>query len=84
MTNEFLIIVLKNGKIYALDTNRNVKFFKNLVVNSNLIESKESIDNFKMFCSHGLDKLVIANDNFITIWYRSDLSSEKSNLIYIP
>ncbi len=83
MSNEYLIVVLKNGKIYALDSNRNVKLFKNLVVNSNLIENKSLIDNMKMFCSHGLDKLVISNDNFITIWYKSDYSNtqlDKSNL----
>lgn len=91
MNNEYLIIVLKNGNIYALDNNHNVKHFKNLVVNSVIFENSKSKskdsssintpllnDNFKMFSSHSLDKLVIANQSYLTIWYKNELSKDST------
>jgi hypothetical protein len=92
MNNEYLIIVLKNGNIYAIDNNHNVKHFKNLIVNSVLFENSKSKskdssttntpllnENFKMFSSHSLDKLVIANQSYLTIWYKNELIKEPTS-----
>jgi hypothetical protein len=75
---EYLLIVFKNGNIYAVDSNHNIKHIKNFLLNSLFIDKKGkgdsiTMENFKLFASAPLDKIIIANDNIIAFWQKNDL-----------
>jgi hypothetical protein len=82
-TMDYLLIVFKNGNIYAIDSNHNIKHIKNFLINSLFVDKRSkgdtvsgrtvTMDNFKLFASAGLDKIIIANDNIIAFWQKNDL-----------
>ena len=52
-------------------------YFNSLLFDKKITKEKEinnsnEFENFKMFVSPNLDKLIIANQNYLTIWYRTE------------
>lgn len=80
MNNEQLMVVMKNGNIYAIDNNHNVKHIKNLLINSLFYDNKKkenmNFENFKLFASDNLNKIVIANDTLMAIWYQNEFNQK--------
>jgi hypothetical protein len=82
---EYLLIVFKNGNIYAVDSNHNIKHIKNFLLNSLFMDKKKdstiTMDNFKLFASAALDKMILANENIIAFWHRNELiKAKKTNI----
>ena len=81
--SENIIIILKNGLVYSLDNKYKVTQIKNFPLNSLFVDSKkksESInfDKFKIFSTNNIEKMFIANDKYMAIWYQNDIKSTKN------
>lgn len=81
INNEYLIIVMKNGSIYALNGKNQIKYIKSFLVNSLFLDSNNKKDKknfnmskFKLFASQEMDKIVIANEYFMGIWSQNEIN----------
>ncbi len=81
--SENIIIILKNGLVYSLDNKYKVTQIKNFPLNSLFADSKKksetiNFDKFKIFSSNNIEKMFIANDKYMAIWYQNDIKSNKN------
>jgi len=86
INNEYLIIIMKNGSIYALNGKNQIKYIKSFLVNSlfldpnNLKDKKNfNLSKLKFFASQDMDKIVIANNLFMGIWFQNEINSSINN-----
>jgi len=86
INNEYLIIILKNGSIYAMNGKHQIKYIKSFLVNSLFLDANNKKDKknfnmskFKLFASQEMDKIVIANEYFMGIWSQNEINPSNQN-----
>ena len=76
--NKYLIILFSNYKIFAIDSKKNIFYFKNIFNFQNKNFCNE-IKNPKLFVNNDLSKFVIFTQNQIIIWYKSQIKEKNAN-----